>query len=275
MDIDYRLPIKEGNVEGKPLSPEEALENRLKASQESRKEFHDRCDKIVTEADKWDMTQMLYAYLNERCVTARTLVGKAVAGKEQERGFSPFSWLGGIFLAMSKWCQKMANRKANMELQKKMAEDQEWRARRDQFHKSLQDSMDKGWVETDEFWKAMWRAIQDTRPSVLVPKDGETTVQAMRRVIDKTMIEYEGVMARDPVWEDFEVTGKPSQIPESLCEAGPGAICDRGKVHDPVLEKLKGMQLKELLDKNNLTPEEQAALADLLQTTGNVVVVKG
>jgi hypothetical protein len=256
MDVDYRLPVKEGNLEGKVLSPEEALEKRLKASQESRKEFHDRCNKIVSDADKWDMTQMLYSYLSERCITAR------------------ISWLGGVFLSLSRWCQKMANRKANMELKKKIAEDQEWRARRDQFHKSLQDSMDKGWVETDEFWKAMWQAIQDTRPSVLVPREGETTIQAMRRVIEETMNEYEGVRARDPILVDFEVTGKPSQIPESLCRAGGGAICDRGKVYDPLLEKLKGMQLKELLDKNNLTPEEQAVLADLLQTTGNVVVVK-
>ena len=322
MDVDHRDCVIVGQREEKHLTPEEALQKRLIVSEESRKDFKQRCAKIIEAHEEWDMTQMIYSLLQQRCG------GLTPKPTEKKKPFNLFGWFGGIFLALSSWCQRMANRKADRELRKKMEFDKSCVEAHEKHLKKLQAAMDSGWVETDEFWEVMWRAIQDTRPSVLFVKEGETTLQAMRRVIDENLKLYEqahaseGIIMETPpkcasmsvpwpspedssdpeekkVLEDLmaefgpglakkpilvrngpcplpagPTTATASEIPPNFLKADNGAAADRGKVEDPVLEKLKEMKLKELLDKNTLAAEEQAILSDLLKSRGDIVVVK-
>jgi hypothetical protein len=138
--------------------------------------------------------------------------------------------------------------------------------------------------------------MQEISPPYLQVRAGETAMQATRRIIDRNLEEYEkthktevidgdgivcphGVFPAGTVREGVQrgmmadAEWRPSMMPEAACKPNPQAVKDKGKVEDPLLETLKGMKLRELLDKNDLTDMERAILTDLLRSKGDIVVL--
>lgn len=151
----------------------------------------------------------------------------------------------------------------------------------------------------DGYLSMMLDAIEHTKPGRLVVVKGETTEQAIRRVIKTKSEEYsrrERSIDRTSAMEDGEA-GKPvfmQDEPPSGClfngkdflesiiltqlyshQTKPSTcpISAPKNVDDPVLAKAKELRLRELLAKNELDKEEKAQLDDL--TKDGVVVLEG